>query len=238
MTAENPLPLLASLVRTGPKTMSLSTQKICKRGNPRGAVETIHITAGQGSDKDTAQAIVKTFKKLRIYHHDQPHIEQLLNAVLARADMVALNNDFVCTMQMIEDTGACDYESGLMDLATREGISSSLIDAAQNDSEARCAIYSSVFSAYIRNLREDVFGEPTPTPGHWIQTLNPSEQSAISQSPATDDLPPGWTIEEAQSLWLMSQSGEDVALLATMVGQPEPVLRSICDLFDRAASTS
>jgi hypothetical protein len=232
MTAETPLPLLACMVQTEPHTVSISTQKICKRGNPRGAITTHTIPLDAPADANLASEILKSFKKLRVYHHAQPEIEDVLNKVLADADLIALDNQFVCTRQIVEDTEVCDYDADIFELAQRGGVSASLIDNAQCASSALCEVYTTVFTSYIRNLREDIFGEPGPLPSIWAQTLSEAERDAIKAAPSQDSLPKGWTVEEAQSLWLMHQSGDDLASLASMVGQPEEVLASICALFD------
>jgi hypothetical protein len=239
MKADNPLTLLASITRNADK-ISLSTQKLNRQGNPTGVIETHEICIDPAGDPianaDLVKKIAKTIRNRSVRHHDQPEIKSYLNILFTRSGAPKPTNSFCCTYQTLVEADSCNYAPDLVNLAQRQGVSESQLLRSESDSRELCSVYTNVFTAYIRHLREQSFSKTASKPNLWADTLSADDKKLLRTAPRQDQLPPGWTVEEAQSLWLMHCGGEELSQLAGMVGQPKSVLVDICAMFSEAAA--
>lgn len=235
MTAKNPLPVLVCYTETLNESLSVAIQKLCVEGKAKGQVSTHNIPLDPaGKPKISRAAGTRMTKDLQlrcIHHHGQPQIVEILDSALQDAGFVGLNNDIKCTLEILNDAVDCEYETGLFELAHRQGIPSSTCDFARSNSAELCAIYTKIFTSYIRHVKDDIFGTSTKAASDWSDRLTSQEKKSIPQIHPSKKLPEGWTIQEAQAFWLMHSSGIEISILASTVGHPETVLQQVLDLF-------
>lgn len=235
MTSKNPLPVLACYTEPLNGILSVATQKLCVEGKAKGQINTHNIPLDSaGKPKISHAAGIKLTKDLQqrcIHHHGQPQIVEILDSALQDVGFVALTNDAKCTLEILNDAVGCEYETGLLQLAHRQGIPSRACDLALSNSTDLCTIYTKIFTAYIRHVKDDIFGTNTETESDWSDRLTSQEKESISLIHASKKPPEGWTMQEAQAFRLMHSSGIDLSTIAGAVGQPEEALQKVLDLF-------
>ena len=234
---ENTLSILVSMAVDLNGVRMLSSQKFDKKGKRKGGIVTHALPKTLGNEPEKASEIVRSIMKeigkRKIYHHAQPEIIQILNELLTHSSMIELNNSTVCTQTMLEELETCGYDASLIALARRQGTPESQVLFLDVSSEKRCETYTEVFCAYIRHVRGDIFGPPTPAPTYWGASLNITEQAIIADTPESHTLPDGWTQEEAQAIWLSHSAGSPIEVIAELTGASKSVISEICGLFQR-----
>lgn len=238
MTMRNKSPILGCHQIDEDGVVGVSFQKICTKGAAHGAIKTFRPITENGrppflSRRDTS-LVTRMIGKRPLYHHGQQCLVDLLDRSVDKHAVGSMPVETLCTKSFLDASPICKYDPDISSLGTRDGLSQDLLEDALNDSVAMCEVYAHLYSTYIRHALDNPDPEPQVDAPDWTRTLTKRQRKLVDRDPATLSLPEGWSLSEAQSLWLMHRSGEPLGDLALMVGQPVETLASICAQFEPA----